>query len=277
MVKKEAHPEFRLFEYLNGNVDEKAAHAIESHLSLCDDCALVVRLVRELRNAAEEQPPQGRHRVSITYSQNSTVHPDLSELATFFYAKSRRTKNPSVAAHVALCISCGDAIAQYARAEHAAAGYNPASVSAGEVPASSWEMIRDWEDSSFAKMKPANEVLGQELLTRLGHILKEQQGRKQDISTQPDSERVPVLIVSSSGDVRSVEFFEREFDATGASVLRHSEGSARFDNMPLLTLFGFGEKDSFVVSNPIRRDTIRLERVRSEEESLSADYIIIED
>jgi hypothetical protein len=278
MVKKEAHPEFRLFEYLNGNIDEKAAHAIESHLSLCDDCALVVRLVRELRNAAEAQTPQGRHRVSTTYSQTSTEHPDLSELATFFYAKSRRPKNPSVAAHVALCISCGDAIAQYARGEHAAAGYNPASVTAGEVPASSWEMIRDWEDSSFAKMKPANEVLGQELLTRLGRILKEQQGHKlvRD-STQPDSERVPVLIVSSSGDVRSVEFFERGFDATGASVLRHSEGSARFDNMPLLTLFGFGEKDSFVVSNPIRRDTIRLERVRSEEESLSADYIIIED
>jgi hypothetical protein len=138
-------------------------------------------------------------------------------------------------------------------------------------------MIRDWEDSSFARVKPTNEVLGQELLTRLSRILTHQQERlERDTSARLQGERVPVLIVSNSGAVRSVELFDRELDSTGATILRHSEGSARFDNRTLMVLFGFGEKGSFVVSNAVRRDTIRLERVRTEE-SLRADYIIIED
>jgi len=278
MVNKAAHAEFRLFEYLNGTIDEKAAHEIEAHLSVCDDCALVVRLVRELRTAAAGRTFASPDQVSDRSSQTRSEHPDLSELASFFYAKARRTRSPGVAAHVALCNYCGDAIAQYARAERAALAYNPSSVAAGAVPANAWEMIRDWEDSSFAKVKPVTEVLGHELLSRLARILNEQQELRHDRDTSPRrTERVPVLIVSRSGEVRSVEFFDRELDSTGTSILRHSEGSARFDKMPLLTVFGFGEKDSFVVSNPIRRDTIRLERVRPESESLRADYIIIED
>jgi hypothetical protein len=279
MGKKSAHPEFRLFEYLNGKLDRKAAQAIDAHLSGCGDCASVARLIRELKEAAREQNLDGPPHVSSVKSQTSGEHPDLSELASFFYAGGRSRKSGNVAAHVALCGFCGEAIAQYARAEHEAAAYNPAAVAAGSVPAAAWEMIRDWEDSSFAKAKPASEVLGPELLMRLARTLDEQLPRKleRDTSTAKDVERVPVLIVSSSGEIRSVEFFEKEFDSTGASVLRHSEGSARFDNKALLALFGFGETDSFVVLNPIRRDTIRLERVRPEEESVRADYIIIED
>jgi hypothetical protein len=184
-----------------------------------------------------------------------------------------------VAGHVALCGSCSEAIAQYARAERAAGNYNPASMAAGTVPANAWALINDWEDSGFAKVKPASEVLGQELLTRLGPILDEQQKRLLEGETSPPQHaaRVPVLIVTRSGEVRSVEYFEREFDSTGASVLRHSEGSIRFDNRPLLVLFGSGEEESFVVAKSIRRDTIRLERIRPEAESLKADYIIIED
>lgn len=277
MVKKAAHPEFRLFEYLNGNLDEKAAQAIEAHLSACDDCALVVQLVRALKEAADEQN-SGQPRASSLTSYKSGHHPDLSELATFFYTRSRRATASNVAAHVALCSSCVDVIAQYARAERAAGKYNPASVPAGAVPADGWAMIREWEESSFAKVKPAHEVLGQELLARLACILNEQPGRllERDASAQ-QVERVPVLIVSRSGEVRSVEFFEEEFDSTGASVLRHSEGSIRFDNKPLLVLFRSSEKEPFVVSNPIRRDTIRLEKIGREKESLKADYIIIED
>jgi hypothetical protein len=277
MVKKEAHPEFRFFEYLNGNLDEKAAQAIEAHLSACDDCALVAQLVRALKEAADEQSscqPQASSRTSY----KSGDHPDLSELASFFYTRSRRATASNVAAHVALCSSCGEVIARYARAERAAGEYNPASVPAGAVPANAWAMIREWEDSTFAKVKPANEVLGQELLTRLARILNEQPERllERDTSAQ-HVERVPVLIVSRSGEVRSVEFFEEEFDSTGASVLRHSEGSIRFDSKPLLVLFRSSEKDSIVVSNPIRRDTIRLEKIGPEKESLKGDYIIIED
>ena len=274
MGKKSAHPEFKLFEYLNGKLDQKAAQVIDAHLSGCDDCASVARLIRELKEAAREE-----NLLSSVKSQTYGDHPDLSELASFFYAGARSRKSGNVAAHVALCGFCGEAIAQYARAENVAAVYNPVAVAAGSVPAAAWDMIRDWEDSSFAKAKPASEVLGPELLTRLARNLDEQQLRKlaRDTSTAKDVERVPVLIVSSSGDIRSVEFFEKEFDSTGASVLKHSEGSARFDNKALLALFGFGETDSFVVLTPIRRDTIRLERARPEEESLRADYIIIED
>ena len=277
MVKKAAHPEFKLFEYLNGKLDEKAAQIIEEHLSLCDDCASVARLVSALKQAAREQTFEGQRQDSVPKSRTPVVHPDTGELASFFYAKSRRARSSNVAAHVALCRSCGEAIAQYACAESAAADYKPASVAAGAVPANAWEMIREWEDSSFAKIKPANEVLGQELLSRLARILNEPQERKlgRDASAPVDAERVPVIIVSSSGHFRRVEFFDRGVDSTGAIVLRHSEGSARFDNRALLALFGFGEKDSFVVSNPVRRDTVRLDA--RTEESLRANYIIIED
>lgn len=276
MVKKSTHPEFRLFEYLNGNIDKEAAHTIEAHLSACDDCASVVNLVRALKDTMSQETFRDHGQVPTAASLE---HPDLSELASFFYAKPRRETGSNVAAHLALCGVCGEAIAQYSRAERAAAEYNPATAPPHAVPAQAWEMIRDWEDSSFAQTKPAHEVLGPELLTRLTHILNEQQDSRldPDPSAALHAEQVRVLIVSSAGEVRSVEFFDREFDATGASVLRHSEGSERFDNKPLLALFGFGEKESFVVSNPIRRDTIRVERVRADEEYLRADYLIIED
>jgi hypothetical protein len=283
MVKKPAHPDFELFEYLSGAVDEKAAQVVEAHLSVCAECASLAGLVRALKASASERNREGRSQISDLESQTSGEHPDISELASFFYAKSRRAESSSVASHLAQCSPCGEAIAQYARAEHAAAEYKPAKDTAGEVPAKAWEMIREWEDSSFAKLKPATEVLGQGLLTRLARILNERAqevrelSRSQTIHRTGDAERVPVLVVSRSGEVRSVEFFEQVVDSTGARVLRHAEGSARFDNKPLHALFDFGEKDPFVVSNVIRRDTIRLQDTRAEEESRRADYIIIDD
>jgi hypothetical protein len=287
MVKKSAHPDIKLFEYLSGGLDTKAAQVIDAHLSVCAECASLAGLVRRLKAPASEPNPEGGYQISDLKSQTSGEHPDISELASFFYAKSRRAESSGVASHVAHCSSCGEAIAQYARAEHAAAEYKPAKDTAGEVPAKAWEMIRDWEDSSFAKLKPATEVLSQELLTRLARILNERtQGvremgeevsRSQNIHRTEDAGRVPVFVVSRSGEVRSVEFFEQVVDSTGARVLRHAEGSARFDNKPLHALFDFGENDSFVVSNIIHRDTIRLHDTRAEEESRRADYIIIED
>jgi anti-sigma factor RsiW len=287
MAKNAAHTEFQLFEYLNGALDEKAAQVIEAHLSVCDDCASVATLVRALKESALEPNREGQSQTSNLTSQTSGEHPDLSELATFFYAKSRRAGRSNVAAHVALCSFCGEAIAQYARGELAAAEYKSVKGAADEVPAKAWEMIRDWEDSSFAKLRPASEVLGQELLTRLARILSERSqelaelgqavSRSPNVHRTEDAERVPVLVVSRSGEMRSVEFFERVVDSTGARVLRHSEGSQRFDNKPLHALFHLGEKDPFIVSNLIRRDTILLEQARPEEESRRTNYIIIED
>lgn len=278
MVKKPAHPDTQLFDYLNGALDEKAAKVIEAHLSECADCASDAGLVRALKEAASETTGEAQSSVSNLQSQISREHPDISELASFFYAESQHSARLSVANHLALCSSCAEAIAQYARSERAAAEYEPANVATDAVPAKAWEMIRDWEDSSFAKLKPASEVLGQELLDRLTQLLnKRGVNELESLASRPENaERVPVLIVTSSGEMRGVEFFEREVDATGASVLRHSEGSARFDNKPLHALFDFGE-NSFVASNLIRRDTIQLEQARPEEQSRRADYIIIED
>ena len=287
MVKKSAHPDFELFEHLSGALDEHAAQLIEAHLSVCAECASLARLVRALKASASEGNRERRSQISDLKSQTSGEHPDISELASFFYAKSRRAESSSVASHLAQCSFCCEAIARYARAEHAAVEYMPAKDTAGEVPAMAWEMIGEWEDSSLAKLKPATEVLGQELLTRLARILNEraqevremgeEASRSQNIHRAEDAKRVPVLVVSRSGEVRSVEFFEQVVDSTGARVLRHAEGSARFDNKPLHALFDFGEKDPFVVSNMIRRDTIRLQETRAEQESRRADYIIIED
>lgn len=284
MVKKRAHPDIRLFDYLNGAVDDEAARSIEAHLSVCDDCASVARLVRELKQSGSKLNREGQSQVSTLKSQE---HPGISELASFFYAKTRRSMSSGIASHLALCRACGEAIAQYARAEETAVEYKPVGAAGDEVPAKAWEMIRDWEDSSFAKLKPATEVLSQELLTRLARLLNERAreaggvgqeiSRSQNVQQTEQAGRVPVLVVSRSGEVRSVEFFERAVDSTGARVLRHAEGSARFDNKPMHALFDFGEKDPFVVSNLIRRDTIRLEQTRSEEESRRAGYVIIED
>lgn len=269
MAKKSAHPDIQLFDFLNGALDEKTAMLIEAHLSECDDCASVAGLVRTLKQSASEPNHEGD-------SQTSGEHPDISELASFFYTQSDSSQ---VATHVAICSSCAEAIAQYARAARASAEYEPAKAVGGEVPTKAWDMINDWEDSSFGKLKPASEVLGQELLDRLARLLNERDVREmdRDASQAQNTERIPVLIVSRSGEVRSVEFFEKDVDQTGASVLRHAEGSARFDNKPVHALFDFGEKDPLVVSNLIHRDTVRLEQARPEEETRRANYIIIED
>jgi len=288
MAKNAAHTEFQLFEYLNGALDERAAQVIEAHLSVCDDCASVARLVRALKVSTLEPNREGQSQISNLTSRTSEEHPDLSELASFFYPKSRRAGSSNVAAHVAICSSCGEAIAQYARGEHAAAENKSVKGAAGEVPAKAWEMIRDWEDSSFAKLKPASEVLSQDLLTRLARILNERSqespemgqavSRSQNVHRTEDAERVPVLVVSRSGEMRSVEFFERVVDSTGARVLRHSEGSLRFDNRLVHALLDFGEEEPLVISELIKSDTLRLEPASREEEKLRrVDYLIVED
>src|SRR5262245_15807618 len=191
MAKKLTHPDIQLFDYLNGAVDAEAARQIEAHLSACNDCSSVAVLVRSIKPAAME--PEGQPPIS-DQSQRYSEHPDVSELAYFFYSTSQRAESSRVAAHVALCPSCAEEIAEYARADHAANHYTLNKASQGEVPASAWEMIHDWEGSSFAKLRPASEALGQELLTRLSQLLGEQAtaSRTKD-SARHEAERVPVL------------------------------------------------------------------------------------
>lgn len=279
MAKKATHPEFRLFEYLNGNLDEQAAQAIEAHLSACDDCASVAHVVRAMKEAAEEPAVHAQPRALRHTSHTSGEHPDLSDLASFFYAGSRNKTRSNVAAHVALCNSCGEVIAQYARAERAAGEYNPAAVEMGAVPANAWSMIRDWEDSCFAKVRPANEVFGQELLARLLDLASQRArtvGKvSRDVSESPRAKQVAVIVVSPSGEARSTELFEEELDVTGVTILRHAEGSVRFANKTVYALLEGGHGERVVKSEMILRDRIILEA--GEDRPRRADYFIIED
>jgi len=288
MAKKTAHTDFRLFEYLNGALDERAAQVIESHLSECHECGALATLVRGLKERVLEQQ---RLRISQTSSQTSQVsgeHPDIGELAAFFYAKPRHAPSSKVAAHLAICTSCCQEIAQYAAGEHAAVQYRAMSEAAAQVPTKAWEMIHDWEDSGFARLKPASEVLSNDLLTRLTRILY---GQSQDFpeiarpASQPGSvdltegaERVPVLVVSRSGEVRSVEIFEEVVESSGTRILRHPEGSRRFDNRLVYALLDLGEKEPLVISELIASDILRLEHApRAEERLRRVDYLIVED
>ena len=283
MVKKSAHPDIELFDYLNGAAEAGAARVIEEHLSLCEDCTSLAALVRKLKEGANSAPPpESSSRDSHPASHAAREHPDTNEIASFFYANSGSAERSRVAMHVALCSSCTEAIAQYARAEHIASDYEPAKAKLEKVPAKAWEMIRDWEDSSFAQLKPPSEVLGEELLTRLfslfdapAHQVSE---RTHEVSRSQDAGRIPVLVVSRSGEVRGVEFFEGTVDSTGAKVLKHAEGSQRFDNRLVHALLDYGEKEPVLISELIRSDTLRLEQVPREEDKLRrVDYFIIED
>jgi hypothetical protein len=182
-----------------------------------------------------------------------------------------------VAAHVAVCRSCADEIAQYARADYAASRYEAAKAAAGEVPAKAWEMIRDWEDSGYAKLKPARVVLGRDLLNQLSQLFASRRHESPDLDNEPSRRQlVPVFVVTDSGEERGVEFFERSEDAAGVSVLRHVEHSEQFDNKLLHALVDLGEKDPLVISDMIRSDTIRLDQ-SAEPKARRAFYFIIED
>ncbi len=208
------------------------------------------------------------------------MHPDASEIAALFYGKSSSAR-PRTAAHVATCQSCAEELSEYARAEAAASLYNPAASASGEVPAASWEMIREWEESSFAKPRPATELIGQELLAKLFNLIGERRGWLRDAhrrATNPaagtaNTEGVSVIVVDRSGEVRSVEIFEKVTDASGANVLRHVDKSVRFDNKPVHVLHDADGRQR-VVSSRVQSDTIQLEEASCEERT---DYFIIEE
>jgi Putative zinc-finger len=271
MAMKSMHPETELFEYLNHSLPEEQSSAVESHLSTCDECASVVALVRALKSTRSLSDQQ----IESSSAQN---HPPINELASFFYSPQESANLAHVARHIALCSLCAEAVAQYAHGEQASEMYKSTFATASEISAAAWRMIDDWENSSFGTLKPAKEVLNQELLNRLTQLFRERveetTGSSSDAKT---AQRVPVLVISSSGEVRSVEFFDRATDHTGASILRHSEGSARFDNRPIHVLFAFDERDPQVASTVMKRDTIRLDQTRAEAESRRANYFIIED
>lgn len=263
MAKKSEHPDSRLFDYLNGKTEEAETGLIEEHLSACDECASAAAVVRAIKNE-----------ISDSTRNLSSQHPDVSELASFFYSTLEGVSS-QVAGHVASCLSCAEEIAQYAAAERAASQYQVANRTRAEMPVKAWELISEWEESSFAKLKPAGDVINQELLERLPRILKAE--RRHAVSGTGDAARVPVLVISGSGEVHSVEYFEESIDPSGARVLRHTEGSARFDKRVVHALLDIEGKEPVVISELIQSDTLRFEQAERFEELRSADFFIIEE
>jgi anti-sigma factor RsiW len=277
VARKSAHPE-KLFEYLRGELDGPSNQVIEEHLSTCDDCRAIVALAGMLKHSPA--------RSGIDF-EGAKTHPDVSEIASFFHGKPATSRRAATAAHVASCQSCARELAEYASAQRAAADYSPSRSLAAEFPAAAWELIRDWEESSYAKQKAATYTVSQEMIARLTQLLvqrrEEIQVSRREAVTHPESgsERaalVPVIVVDRSGSLRGVEMFERFTDAMGADVLKYTGAPERFDRKPFHALLDFGDSNRVVVSDLILRDEIRLPRVdRVDTEPREADYFIVED
>lgn len=259
-----------MFDYLNGALEAPAVQEVEEHFAVCPECAAAAELVRALKSARRPE--------NSTTAEHESEHPNPSEIAALFYGKPARGRTQT-AAHVATCRSCAADIAEYARAEAVASAYNSAEHASGEVPAMAWEMIREWEESSFAKPRPATEVIGQELLAKLFILLGERkdwlrEARRSSADSPAGASKqkaVPVIVVDRSGQLQSVEMFERVTDSTGTGVLRHAAKSERFNDKSVHVLHGRQR----VVSYRVQFDSIRLEEPIAAEETTN--YFIIED
>jgi hypothetical protein len=274
MAKKSAHPDISLFDYLSGALDDRAAREVVEHLQGCKDCASMADIISAMKSETSDLK-----------FQITNDHPDVSELARFFYGKPRGASR-TTAAHVAVCRSCADELAEYARAERAASSY---SVASAEIPAAAWDMIREWEESRFTKPKPLSRATSQEIFAELAELLnrrkdelremaREQVARKAERAFPDKLELVPVIIVDRAGQFRGVEMFEKVAAARGASVLKQVEKTNRFDKKPFQAFLNFGEKSSVVISDLVRRDTVRLQHVTHPDRPLrDADYFIIDE
>src|SRR5436305_13505122 len=108
MARKSAHPDRKLFDYLNGAMSDEARQQVEQHLADCADCAAIADLVRALKAHADQStnhasPSSEATQLSTQHSALSTheEHPDVAALALFFYNKSPRKRAAQVIAHVA--------------------------------------------------------------------------------------------------------------------------------------------------------------------------------
>jgi hypothetical protein len=276
MSKKSTHP-IRLFDYLSGALDEQGAREVEEHLEVCEDCASAVEVVKAMK--AE---------ISDLKLDISDRHPDVSELERLFYGRPRG-ESRAIAAHVAVCRSCVDEMAEYARAERAASSYSPSRDTAAAIPAAAWEMIREWEESSLVKPKSLTKAASQEVFANLAELLSSRKDELRELAREqieresekafPDKlELVPVIIVDHEGHFRGVEMFQKANDYRGASVLKQVEKTNRFDKKPFQAFLDFGEKSYVVISDLVRRDTVRLQHVTHPDRTLrDADYFIIEE
>jgi hypothetical protein len=209
--------------------------------------------------------------------QNENSHPDVSELASFFYGKSNQ---PDTAAHLAVCQNCADEIALYAKAERLAADFKPGKKTAAKIPAAAWQMIQAWEDNSFAKPKSQSETVSADMRAKFARLLanrKDLQAERRAV-TKLAPNQVPVIIIDRSGDFRGVELFEKNEDKRGQITLKQVNQSDRFDHKELHALLHQGRKKYDIESFPIERNKVRVGRMADQETAnCHADYFIIED
>jgi hypothetical protein len=267
-----------LFDYLNGAMSGGARQQVEQHLADCADCAALADLVRTLKHeAADSQATSSEPSEQITHHASRITedeHPDVAALVSFFHNKSPRKRDAQAAAHVAQCRHCAAEIALYAQAERAAMAYEPAAAEANAVPATAWEMIREWEESAFAQPKAASDAVNHELLAKLTDALREQR-QQAGLATSEDA--VPVTVIDREGRVRGVEMFKPDTDAQGASILRHADASEQFDAKPVHVLLDFGDENHVILSERVERDMLRIKQPVRRTKPLRADYFIIED
>jgi hypothetical protein len=272
MARKSTHPEKKLFDYINGRLDEPSTRDIQNHLLDCPDCSSSVELIRGLKAG-----------VASIRTDLSASHPDASQLAEFFYGDPKKQR--STAAHAAACADCADEIALLARAERLAADYDPSEVTRGQVPDSSWKQIREWEESVYARPKVESYESSREMIEKLALILIDKKGELRELAeksapSEPsvESPMVPVIIVDQQADTCRVSLFERTIGESGQSILRAAGETGRFDNRQFHILYDFGEEDRIVVSDIVRNDTIKLQRIeRAGNAPRRVDFFIIEE
>ena len=204
-------------------------------------------------------------------------HPSTSELASFFYGSA---SGKGVPAHVAVCQSCAAELALYARAERAAEKQVGLEQTAGKIPAAAWQLIRDWEESDFARPKAESETRNTDLLNRLAAVVATRkdirQARKSVLAREPN--RVPVVVVNRSGELRGVEVFKQAAGKRGETTLVPAEPMTHYENVEVHALVYQDGKTYDIESYRLVHNTVRVAATDKEgQPAFQTDFFIIEE
>lgn len=206
------------------------------------------------------------------FNDEAGEHPNAGDLAAFFYGTSPKK---GVSAHVAACGSCAAELALYAQAERAASAYKPDQKTAAEVPAAALRMIKDWEESDFAKPKATGDAPSADHLNKLAQLVATRRdiSRARQSVTKREPNLVPVVVISRTGEFRGVEAFERGSNKRGETTLAHAERSERFDNIEIYALLYRDIEVYDVESYRVERGKARVGGISDQ----AADFFIVEE
>jgi hypothetical protein len=269
------------------------ARAIEEHLGVCSDCSTTVAILGALRRDQKNRVAASLRASAASDSlargtqlpDEPLLHPDVSEIASFFYGKSSEQRRALVASHVALCPECAESLAVYAQAEHAASQYEPSKGQLLQFPAKARELINDWENSSFAKPRTPAETMDGRTLDKLIAFFREHRDDLREVvrssftqsrGTVFAFELVPVAVVTHGGELMGVELFERIPDEPGTELLEHADRSERLNRRKLHAVVQSAGGSVTVVSEQIDRYGTRL-RYSSATRGARTDYFVFED